>query len=428
MLDKQNQLRQAKRFALLCLIIAASVFVASTVVQSYFPELANAHWLGLIKMASEAALVGGLADWFAVTALFKPIPARYPIPHTNIVASNKNIIAENLSQFVKEKFFHPEAIEQLISSSNPAKGAGRWLSNEQNAKRLSRFFCDALVGILRVLDDKPVKAFIGRTTERGLRQLDLKKLIATSLGAITRDRQHQVVLDKLLGKLSVTLGEPETQHYIADTLVVWLKTEHNRIEKLLPSTWLSEQGALIAVRAVSSILDDIYEDSEHPLRHSFDEQVHDFIYELEHSPLMEARIDAYREQVIDDPALKAYLQGTWEKLQSWLLKSLSEKEGAAESKVAAWLNELGITLSKDSDLASAFNQHIGEAGKYMAPELADFLTVHIRDTIKGWDEKEMAEQIELNIGRDLQKVRVNGTIVGGFIGAILYGVEFAILG
>lgn len=428
MLDKQNQLRQAKRFALLCLIIAASVFVASTVVQSYFPELANAHWLGLIKMASEAALVGGLADWFAVTALFKPIPARYPIPHTNIVASNKNIIAENLSQFVKEKFFHPEAIEQLISSSNPAKGAGRWLSNEQNAKRLSRFFCDALVGILRVLDDKPVKAFIGRTTERGLRQLDLKKLIATSLGAITRDRQHQVVLDKLLGKLSVTLGEPETQHYIADTLVVWLKTEHNRIEKLLPSTWLSEQGALIAVRAVSSILDDIYEDSEHPLRHSFDEQVHDFIYELEHSPLMEARIDAYREQVIDDPALKAYLQGTWEKLQSWLLKSLSEKEGAAESKVAAWLNELGMTLSKDSDLASAFNQHIGEAGKYMAPELADFLTVHIRDTIKGWDEKEMAEQIELNIGRDLQKVRVNGTIVGGFIGAILYGVEFAILG
>jgi len=428
MLDKQNQLRQAKRFALLCLIIAASVFVASTVVQSYFPELANAHWLGLIKMASEAALVGGLADWFAVTALFKPIPARYPIPHTNIVASNKNIIAENLSQFVKEKFFHPEAIEQLISLSNPAKGAGRWLSNEQNAKRLSRFFCDALVGILRVLDDKPVKAFIGRTTERGLRQLDLKKLIATSLGAITRDRQHQVVLDKLLGKLSITLGEPETQHYIAETLVVWLKTEHNRIEKLLPSTWLSEQGALIAVRAVSSILDDIYEDSEHPLRHSFDEQVHDFIYELEHSPLMEARIDAYREQVIDDPALKAYLQGTWEKLQSWLLKSLSEKEGAAESKVAAWLNELGMTLSKDSDLASAFNQHIGEAGKYMAPELADFLTVHIRDTIKGWDEKEMAEQIELNIGRDLQKVRVNGTIVGGFIGAILYGVEFAILG
>lgn len=428
MLDKQSQLQRAKRFALLCLIIAASIFIASTVVQSYCPEIANAHWLGLIKMASEAALVGGLADWFAVTALFKPIPARYPIPHTNIVASNKNIIAENLSQFVKDKFFHPEAIEQLISSSNPARGAGRWLSHEQNAKRLSRFVCDALVGILRVLDDKPVKAFIGRTTQQALRQLDLKKLIATSLGAITRDRQHQVVLDKLLGKLATTLGEPETQYYIADTLVVWLKTEHNRIEKLLPSTWLSEQGALIAVKAVSSILDDIYEDSEHPLRHSFDEQVHDFIYELEHSPLMEARIDAYREQIIDDPSLNAYLQGTWEKLQSWLLKSLSEKEGTAESKVAGWFHELGVTLSKDGELASAFNQHIGEAGKYMAPELADFLTVHIRDTIKGWDEKEMAEQIELNIGRDLQKVRVNGTIVGGFIGAILYGVEIAILG
>lgn len=132
--DKHSQLKRAKQNALICLLIAAGVFVIAIVTQVYVPSLASAKWLGLIKMASEAALVGGLADWFAVTALFKPIPARYPIPHTNIVASNKRVIAQNLSLFVKEKFFHASAIESLIASSQPAKGAGRWLEDPQHAK------------------------------------------------------------------------------------------------------------------------------------------------------------------------------------------------------------------------------------------------------------------------------------------------------
>lgn len=242
MQDKYTQLNKAKRLALACLIFAASVFVLTVLFPKFYPNLQGAWWLGLIKMASEAALIGGLADWFAVTALFKPIPAKYPIPHTNIVASNKSVIANNLSLFVKEKFFHPEAIEKLIRDSDPAKGAGRWLSQDRNATRLSRFLCDAFAGVLRVLDDKPVKAFIAKTAQKGINQLDLRQLMATSLTAVTKERQHQVVLDRVLGKLASLLAEPETQIYIADTLVVWLKTEYSRIEKLLPSSWLSEQG------------------------------------------------------------------------------------------------------------------------------------------------------------------------------------------
>ena len=422
-LDKHAQLTRAKRLALGCLIIAASVFVLTTLAPRFFPSVSGAWWLGLTKMASEAALVGGLADWFAVTALFKPIPRRYPIPHTNIVATNKSVIAENLSLFVKEKFFHPDAIEKLIASSNPAKGAGRWLSIDANSARLSRFTCDALAGLLRVLDDKPVKEFISRTAEKGIHQLDLRQLMSTSLNAVTRERQHQVVLDRILGKLAHLLAQPDTQVYIADTLVVWLKTEYSRIEKLLPSSWLSEQGALIAVKAVSSILEDIYNDEEHPIRHAFDEQVHEFLYELQHSPLMENKVNGYKDKIINDPALKNYIHQSWAKLSNWLLASLEEKQGKAEAKVAKLFKELGTNLNSDGELALAFNKHIGEAAKYMAPELADFLTRHIKDTINSWDEREMAQQVELNIGRDLQKVRINGTIVGGLIGAILFGIE-----
>mgnify|MGYP000064514260 CR=1 FL=1 len=423
MLDKHAQLTRAKRLALGCLVAAGCVFMLTTLTPKFIPSLSNAWWLGLIKMASEAALVGGLADWFAVTALFKPIPYRYPIPHTNIVAKNKTVIAENLSQFVKEKFFHPEAIEKLIANSNPARGAGRWLRVDSNATRLSRFICDALAGVLRVLDDKPVKEFIGRTAEKGIQQLDFRQLMSTTLNAVTKERQHQVVLDRVLGKLAHLLAQPDTQEYIAETLVVWLKTEYSRIEKLLPSNWLSEQGALIAVKAVSSILEDIYHDEEHPIRHAFDEQVHEFLYELQHSPLMEEKVNGYKDKIVNDPALKNYIHHSWARLSTWLLSSLEEKNGKAESKVSSLLVELGSNLERDGELARAFNKHIGEAAKYMAPELADFLTRHIKDTINSWDEKEMAQQIELNIGRDLQKVRINGTIVGGLIGAILFGIE-----
>lgn len=175
-------------------------------------------------------------------------------------------------------------------------------------KKLSRFLCDALAGILRLVDDKPVKAFIGKTAEKGINQLDLQQLIATVLSSITRERHHQLVLDKLLGNVAKLMGEPETQEYIAATLIDWLKTEHNRLEKLLPSTWLSERGALIAVKAVSRVLDDVYADDNHPLRHAFDEQVNDFLHEVQTSDSMAQRINNYKEQLVHDPALKAFFK------------------------------------------------------------------------------------------------------------------------
>lgn len=426
MQDKHLQLARAKRTAMFCLLIAAGVFIAAIVTQVYVPTLADEKWLELIKMASEAALVGGLADWFAVTALFKPIPKRYPISHTNIIANNKQAIAQNLSQFVKEKFFHASAIESLIASSRPARGAGRWLIDETHAKKASRFLCDAMAGLLRFVDDKPVKDFIAKTAVKGINQLDLQQLIATVLHGVTREGHHQRILDKLLGNVAHLMAQPQTQQYIAATLVDWLKTEHNRLEKLLPSTWLSERGALIAIKAVSRVLEDVYEDNEHPLRYTFDEQVKAFLHDMETSPTMEHRINSYREKLIQDPALKAFLFKSWESLHRAMLASLNAENGRAETKIARWLNQLGMSLLQDERLSSAFDRHIGEAGKYMAPELADFLTKHIEDTINSWDENDMAEQIELNIGRDLQKVRINGTVVGGLIGAVLFCIEQAI--
>lgn len=422
-MDKQKQLRTAKRQALIWLCAAAVVFVAITTLQVLFPAYHSSMTAGLIKMAAEAALIGGLADWFAVTALFKPIPARYPIPHTNIVARNKTAIAENLSGFVKEKFFNPVAIESLIASSHPARGAGRWLKQQQNADKLSRYICDTLAGFLHVFDDKPVKQFMLSAIRKGINKVDLGPLASGTLAVLTRDGRHQVVLDKLLHKLAVMSQAPETQDVIAGKLYQWLKTEHRRLEKILPSQWLSEQGANVAVKALADILADIDEDPAHPLRQAFDRQIVQFADQLESDPAYLQKLDDFRTQLLDNETLQQYLQAVWADVKQWLNDDLAGEEGKSHRVIASALCEIGNAIDNDAALANAIDTHIAEAGRYMAPELSDFLTGHIRKTIEGWDEKDMAQQIELNIGKDLQKVRINGTIVGGLIGGVLFFIE-----
>lgn len=153
LMTKPEQLARAKRQALYCLLMAAALFIATTVIEYRHVAQAYNTWVGLVKMISEAALVGGLADWFAVTALFKPIPPRFPIPHTNIVAANKASIAANLSGFVKDKFFNSQAIARLVSESDPARTMARWLKSANNSQHAARVMGDSVGGALTMLSD-----------------------------------------------------------------------------------------------------------------------------------------------------------------------------------------------------------------------------------------------------------------------------------
>lgn len=423
---KPQQLARAKRIALMWLLGAAGCFVVLTLAEYQAWLSPWPTWAGLLKMASEAALVGGLADWFAVSALFRPIPAKFPIPHTNIVVNNKANVAANLSRFVKDKFFNDQAISRLIEESQPAQGLSRWLQKPDNATRVSRFLANMLVGIVRVLDDKPVQAMLVDGVKRAVRKIDFAPVAAGTLKVLTKEQRHQQVLDQLLVKLAEVAGRPESQVFIAEKLYLWLKVEYRRLEKILPTVWLSEQGADIASRAIASILADIAADNEHPVRQSFDGYLHQFIQDMESDPAMISKLDTMKEQLLENDKLHVYLLQIWQDVKTWLINDSSAEDGKFVAKLSHALQELGKSIANDATLAAAVNQHIGEAGRYMAPELADFLTGHIQKTIMAWDDRELAEQIELNIGKDLQKVRINGTLVGGLIGAILFAIEHAI--
>ncbi|RDV24325.1 DUF445 domain-containing protein [Alteromonas aestuariivivens] len=404
------------------LIGAAMVFIGASI----FKHHSTGQWVELVKMASEAALVGGLADWFAVSALFRPIPPRFSIPHTNIVARNKVAIATELSEFVRDKFFNAEALEILIRQSQPAQGAGRWLRSSEHATKLAHYLADFLAGIIRVVDDKPIQRFLFESATASLRRIDMVPLAEGTLNVLTSDNRHQQVLDQLISQLAKMAEHPDTQVLIAHKLTDWLKEEHRRLEKLLPSGWLSEQGAQIAVRAIVSTLKDIDEDPQHPLRRAFDRYVQEYIERVRNEPELQQKLGVMREKLLENKALKRYFGKVWLDVRNWLLADLANRKGRFSSHMYQALVDLGEALHRDPKLAQAINDHLSEAARYLAPELSEFLTSHIRTTIENWDEREMAEQIELNIGKDLQKVRINGTLVGGTIGAILFFVEFGL--
>ncbi|NVK56578.1 MAG: DUF445 domain-containing protein [Alteromonadaceae bacterium] len=422
-MDKELQLRRAKHHALLWLLGAALLFVVLSIYQTWQPEAAAVTWVPLLKMVAEAALVGGLADWFAVTALFKPIPSFKPIPHTNIVARNQSVIAQNLAQFVKEKFFHAAAIEVLVTKSEPAKAMGQWLAKQSNASRLARYVSDSLSGFLHILDDTPIQNALRRSVNRGLRKLPIASIVAGALRMMTKDGRHQQIVNKLVDKLATALQSEESQALIAQKLSLWLKTEHRRLEKLLPSSWLSEQGAEIAVSAMSHTLEDINNDSQHPIRHALDEQIDRFIDSLESDPRLQQQLEAFRDRLLESSALHDYLQRIWQDIHHWLANDLSTADGQVAERLTQLFVDSGERLNQDPALQKAVNHHVGVAARYIAPELAEFLTGHIRRTIESWNAEEMSKQIELNIGKDLQKVRINGTIVGGLIGGTLFGIE-----
>lgn len=240
---------------------------------------------------------------------------------------------------------------------------------------------------------------------------------------LTSEQRHQEVLDQILLKVADLAQRPESEAYIAGKLHGWLKLEYRRLEKVLPSEWISEKGAHIASKALVSLLSDIAHDKDHPVRESVDSYLHSFIARMENDPVMDAKLGELREKFLENEKLQHYLLTVWQDVKTWLLNDVTSENGKLKEKLAHALEETGRTIGSDATLAQAVNGHISGAARYVAPAMADFLTDHIRKTILAWDDKQMAEQIELNIGKDLQKVRINGTLVGGAIGAVLFVIE-----
>jgi len=412
-MTKERELDQSKRLALAFFIGAAALFVLS-----FF--LPQTWWTGLLKAFSEAAMVGALADWFAVVALFKRVPIPVVSRHTNIIPNNKAKIADNLALFVREKFLDTESIVGLIRKHDPAQKVADWLVKPANTERMGQYLVKVATWMLDFTEDAAIQNFLRKAVHSMVKSVDLSKSAGTILESLTRGGRHQELLNEGIHQLAKLLDNEETQSYIAQGIVDWLKEEYAFIEKMLPSDLIGRKGADIAVRLASGILNKVSEDPQHPLRQRFDVFTAEFIARLKADPEFAARSEEIKHYLLNDEALNNYLGSLWNELRDWLKRDLQSATSMLRGRIEAVGGWLGQTLAEDPQLRQSLNENLELASRAAAPEFAVFLTRHIADTVKNWDSAEMSEQIELNIGKDLQFIRINGTIVGGLIGVTLY--------
>ena len=418
-MDKELELKQIKSKALLLLLAAMCVFVTMAF-------LSKNLWVDGLKAISEAAMVGALADWFAVVALFKRIPIPFISAHTNIIPNNRDKIGDNLAIFVQEKFLDVSSIVELIRKHDPARMVTDWLTAPANTDLLGTYVVKMVSSILDLTDDTRIQLFMKDALRAVLAKVDLSKSMGSILDTLTKDGRHQELLDAGIGQFVSLLRAPTSRDFIAKHIGAWLKRDHPMKERILPTSWLGENGAELIANALDKMLMQVSEDPAHQLRSDFDEVVKRLIDRLKSDPEFLEKGEEIKRYVRDDDIINVYIKDLWSQLRAWLKQDVIRSDSDMHKKVVAMGKWVGRELAHNPELRQSLNDHMEDAARAMAPDFAQFLKRHISDTVKKWDPLEMSRQIELNIGKDLQFIRINGTIVGGFIGFVLYVSSYLI--
>ncbi|WP_051603220.1 DUF445 domain-containing protein [Simplicispira psychrophila] len=416
MSDQAAALLRAKRLALALLLGVTLVFALT----SWAPRSLG---MDCLKAMAEAAMVGALADWFAVRALFRRVPIPFIARHTAIIPRNKDRIGENLARFVRDKFLDDESLVALIRRHDVVAQLAQWLVVPEHARLLGQQVARMLAAALDMVQDRQVEHLIVKGARALIGRIDLSQAMATVLGALTHNGRHQALLDEALAKLIETLQVPDTRTLIAHTIVQWLKKEHPLKEKMLPTDWLGDKGAAMLAHALESLLADVASNPQHQLRTKFDEAVQHLIARLQHDPVWAQKADEVRRYLQTDATLGQYVQELWRGMRAALQRDLGNEHSAVARNVRAMGQWLGQALAQDAALRQALNARLECWVQGLAPEVSQFVAQHIQDTVQRWDAADMAALIELNIGKDLQYIRINGTMVGGLIGLVLFAVS-----
>ncbi len=410
---KRERLVRMKRFALLLLACAAIIFVITLILERSHSWI----WLGYVRAAAEASVVGGVADWFAVTALFRH-PLGIPIPHTAIVPARKDRIGRALGNFVQQNFLDRAVVSYKLASLRLGDRAAQWLSDPHNARSVTRVTAHALTSAANVLKDEDVQSFLERTAGDRLRSVQVAPLLGRALRLLTADGRHQELLDEAL-RLAARATESN------DALI------REKVQEQSPWWVPTVVDRRISDRVVTGIgrtLAEVSDNPDHPLRHRFDEAVGNFIDRLQSSPETIARAEAWKDELLEDAAMREFLGTIWSdikrKLKDYAIRTEHAEFEGGRLEVA--IASLAHNALEDEVLSAKLNGWIDEAVLAVVDASRTEIAQLISGTVSAWDPQETSRRIELQIGRDLQFVRINGTIVGGMVGLALYAITRAL--
>ncbi len=391
------------------LVAMAGIYLAARQFEAFHPAI------GFVKAFAEAAMVGGLADWFAVTALFRH-PLGLPIPHTAIIPRNKDRIGDTLAQFLKDNFLTPAVVARRMRHMDVAAAAGRFLADPDHggAGRLREGASRLLADILEALDDNRLGGMAKSAIANRIRALEVSPLLGQSLEAAMAEGRHVPLLDGIINRTALIVASNE--EIIRDMV-------HERAGRILRWTGLDENVANALITGLNKLLYDMADYPDHPLRLRVNEMLADLAYDLQHDAEMQAKVAGLKEEIVDNPAMQRWIDGLWQQARGSLLRAARDPDRAMAGKFGEALRQLGTTLQQDAALRDTINRFARRATVGATASYGDNIVRLVSDTVRAWDASRVTERVENAVGRDLQYIRINGTLVGGLVGLGLHALD-----
>jgi uncharacterized membrane-anchored protein YjiN (DUF445 family) len=384
------------------LVLAALVYVVSAKYELFY-----------LAAFSEAAMIGALADWFAVVALFRR-PLNLPIPHTAIIPRNRERIARGLSRFIQSNFLTAAAVVQRIAEFQPAQTLCQWLLRHNNADTVATYATRFVAYALTAVDDERVRRFLQKNLTDVLKGVDVSAAAAQVLDILTENQRHHALLDAALNGLDDLLAREDTHRLIA----VEVAKSAPLLKKF--SDWLQldldERAALKIAELAIARIHEVRQDRSHELRKRFDEYVAGFILRLKQDAALRAKVDGIRDELLDSPVLGDYVGGLWQEFRAWLSADINGKSSITHERIAAVVGAFGARPEADRAIRDWLDEQILNAIPPLVEEHRAKIGAFIEDQINSWQETKLVEELERHIGSDLQYIRVNGTLVGGLAG------------
>ena len=404
---KRKQLRKYKAFATGLFVLMTVIFIITTILQ----KNDDSHWIGYIRAFSEAAMVGALADWFAVTALFN-YPLGLKIPHTNLIENSKERIGDNLGNFVVSNFLSPENIRPYIQKLKVSHFVGDWLSKERNQDKLVNEVSNIVLDILNKLDDSAVVNFIGKKAKEMSDDLKINQIVGNGIEYVLNKNDHQ----RLITNLSKQIKD-----YVVNNQEM-VKERVKKESYFLVPKFVDDAIAEKITSGLSKYFDEVENDENHSLRNEITKKLYSFSKEVQTEQKWEDEFRGIKNDFLKEEKLHQYSKDIWNSIKKSLSKELEEEQSALKNYLKKNLSELSQNLQTDEKFQHKIDHWVRvTAYKYILKNTHQFGDL-ISSTVGNWQGKELSEKLELEVGKDLQFIRVNGTLVGGLVGLIIYTI------
>jgi uncharacterized membrane-anchored protein YjiN (DUF445 family) len=400
---KRRQLRVNRRRATGSLVLVTLVFLVVTVLGG------DTGWAGYVQATAEASMVGGLADWFAVTALFRH-PLGIPIPHTAVVPQRKEQFASTLGEFVQESFLTPDVIAERVAAVGLSSRLATWLTVPENADRVAALLADGAVATADAVEDGSVHRLVDDVVAHVLETVPLAPLAGRALGVAMEGGRHQAVLDSALRGLDRYLEEhqDELRRRLAERTPWWLP---EALEEKVVKRMVDKAHALIA---------EIAADPSHEMRRQLDARLAQLASDLQTSPELRQRGQELARDLLAQPQLRTWVASMWSDVKADVRTQATVADSPLRRRLAGAVVAAGERLKNDPGLGARLDHGAVAGARYATERMGDEMASLITSTISRWDAEETSDRLELLLGPDLQYIRINGTVVGGLAGLGLH--------